>query len=268
MVPVDEIGINCWTGHRSFATDCAAAKLFMRSTLRAGCLPQTKRPADNFSMKTAVKILCLIFPFCLNAQPPDANSKTKPTEGDTEVLARSAAESGSFRQWVKAARSGHREAQLLVGRVYLDKKKFRQAQPYLRAAAVQGDSEAQGWMGLMYEAEGWGDVRPKGLPNPNPYIACVWFWLSAMSGSDQVDNHLKRIADWDLGRKRFKEAKAEARTFHKAIERDAASGFLLALANQSPPSTFMLDNIRHVAAGGYGVDWSLIGKHLLPERNK
>lgn len=220
-------------------------------------------------MKLATNLLCLLLPLSLYAQPPDANSRTNPNkEKDAKALFRSAIASRSFREWIKAARAGHREAQLAVGRVYLDKRKFKSAQPYLRAAAEQGDSEAQGWMGLIYTEEGWGDVRPKDLPLPNPYVACVWFWASKMGGSDQVNEHLKRIANWDLGKERIKEAKAEARMFREAIERDGASGFLLALGSQSPPSTFVLEAAKHVAAGGYGRDWRPVGKLLISGRNR
>lgn len=202
-------------------------------------------------------LLCLLFPFGLNAQPQAASTTIDHKQEDAETLFRSAVASGSFRQWKKAARAGHREAQLAVGRAYLDKKKFRSAQPYLRAAAEAGDPEAQGWMGLIYRAEGWGDVRPKDLPNPDPYVACVWLWLSKMSGNESVDDELKQIADWDLGKERFREAKAEARLFSERIKAGPAQGFTETLSALSPPSAFMLEGLK----SRYESGWCWLAKY-------
>lgn len=225
-------------------------------------------------MKIVALILCLLFPLCLNAQPPTASIKTNPRQEDAEAvfqLAMASSKSGDngrVRLWVKAARAGHRQAQLEVGRMYLDKKKFKLAQPYLRAAAEQGDSEAQGWMGLMYGSGGWGDVRPEDLPDPNPYVACVWFWLSKMSGNDQVDDHLKQIADWDLGKERFREGKEEARMFHDAIEKESCYGFLETLFSCSPPSVFSRESLRHVAVGEHGNCWQPLAKYFLSDADR
>ena len=85
----------------------------------------------------------------------------------------------------KAARAGHLHSQVVLGMIFADRKRYKDAAKWYRQAAEKGDSLAENNLGILY-ANGWG--VPKSRKD-----AIAWLLRAYQQGYTNAAANLQKL---------------------------------------------------------------------------